>query len=57
MDLLKRIKHWMASEQGKSGRDFDLGSIGTLDDQYGMEDLTLDMKLLFTRIVPNNTAA
>ncbi|KAF2098890.1 hypothetical protein NA57DRAFT_76125 [Rhizodiscina lignyota] len=56
MDLLKRIKHWMASEQGKTGRDFDLGSIGTLDDQYGMEDLTLDMKLLFTRIVPTTVA-
>lgn len=56
MDLLKRIKHWMASEHGKTGREFDLGSIGSLDDQYGMEDLTLDMKLLFTRIVPTTIA-
>lgn len=48
MTLLKRIKSHIVTEQG--GRGLDVGSIGDIDDSYGIEDITLDMKLLFTPI-------
>lgn len=56
MDLLKRIKQWIKNEQGKTGKDFELSGVGSIDAKYGVEDLTLDMKLLFTRILsPSST--
>jgi len=49
MKLLKNIKSWVASDNEQRGQD--IGSIGEIDDNYGVEDLTLDMKLLFTPIL------
>lgn len=44
--FLKQIKAFVATEQEKRG--FDIGSVTNVDDSYGVEELTLDMKLLFT---------
>ncbi|KAF1995416.1 hypothetical protein P154DRAFT_548506 [Amniculicola lignicola CBS 123094] len=52
-NLLKQIKNHVASEQIQKG--FGLGSVATVDDAYGLADLTLDMKLLFTPINSPNT--
>lgn len=48
LSLLKRIKAYVASEQEKNG--LDIGSISNVSDDYGLEDLTQDMKLLFAPI-------
>ncbi|KAF1982749.1 hypothetical protein K402DRAFT_339747 [Aulographum hederae CBS 113979] len=48
MFLLKWIKKKVASDS--EGRGREIGSIGVADDSYGVEDLTLDMKLLFVPI-------
>ncbi|KAF2092221.1 hypothetical protein K490DRAFT_32056 [Saccharata proteae CBS 121410] len=46
--VLRQIKNWVAGEQTKIGQAS--GSISEMAESYGMEDLTLDMKLLFTPI-------
>ncbi|EMC93507.1 hypothetical protein BAUCODRAFT_125366 [Baudoinia panamericana UAMH 10762] len=45
MALLKRIKGFVLGDNEHKGHD--IGSVGDIDDQYGLDDLTLDMKLLF----------
>lgn len=46
MALLKRIKSMLVNEKENKGQD--IGSVGDIDDQYGLDNnLTLDMKLLF----------
>ncbi|KAF2180571.1 hypothetical protein K469DRAFT_692765 [Zopfia rhizophila CBS 207.26] len=47
-NLLTKVKSYVASEQEKKG--MDIGSVTAVDDNYGVADLTLDMKLLFTPI-------
>lgn len=44
MTLLKRIK---TSFRDSETNGQDVGSVGDIDDQYGLDNLTLDMKLLF----------
>lgn len=48
MTLLKKIKGFVVNDNYHSGQD--TGSIGDIDDSYGIGDLTLDMKLLFRKI-------
>lgn len=48
MTLLKKIKGFVVNDNFQSGQD--TGSIGDIDDTYGIGDLTLDMKLLFRKI-------
>ncbi|KAF2261514.1 hypothetical protein CC78DRAFT_470154 [Lojkania enalia] len=48
LNILNQIKAHVASEQAQKG--LDIGSITAMDDSYGVADLTLDMKLLFTPI-------
>ncbi|KAI9798765.1 MAG: hypothetical protein M1833_004595 [Piccolia ochrophora] len=43
--LLKKVKQYVASESAQRGEE--MGSVGDIDDKYGVEELTLDMKLLF----------
>jgi hypothetical protein len=45
MTALKQIRSYVASEAYKNGSD--IGSVVAIDDHYGVDDLTLDMKLLF----------
>ncbi|KAK3691171.1 hypothetical protein LTR37_018825 [Vermiconidia calcicola] len=45
MALLKRIKSVVVSDT--EAKSQDIGSVGDIDDQYGLDNLTLDMKLLF----------
>lgn len=45
MALLKRIKGFVVGDNETKGHD--IGSVGDIDDQYGLDTLTLDMKLLF----------
>lgn len=45
MSLLKRIKGVVIGDTEPKGQD--VGSVGDIDDQYGLDNLTLDMKLLF----------
>ncbi|ORY03657.1 hypothetical protein BCR34DRAFT_69025 [Clohesyomyces aquaticus] len=45
---LNHIKAYVLSEQAQKG--LDIGSVTTVDDNYGVADLTLNMKLLFTPI-------
>lgn len=47
-NLLKRIRTCVATESAQRG--LNVGSVATIDDSYGVGDLTLDMKLLFTPI-------
>lgn len=49
--ILKQIRAHVATESAQKGIDF--GSVTSVDDNYGMADLTLDMRLLFTPL--NNT--
>ncbi|PVH91382.1 hypothetical protein DM02DRAFT_705047 [Periconia macrospinosa] len=49
--LLKQIRAHVASDSTLKG--IDLGSVTTVDDKYGIGDLCLDMKLLFTPISAN----
>jgi hypothetical protein len=46
--LLKQIRTHVASDSASKG--LDIGSITTVDDNYGIADLALNMKLLFTPI-------
>ncbi|KAI9821245.1 MAG: hypothetical protein M1827_003980 [Pycnora praestabilis] len=48
MALLKRVKTWVASDNAQRGEE--IGSVGDIDESYGVEELTLDMKLLFKPI-------
>ncbi|KJX96006.1 C2H2 transcription factor like protein [Zymoseptoria brevis] len=43
--LLKRIKGVVVGDNEKIGQD--IGSVGDIDDSYGLDSLNLDMKLLF----------
>lgn len=45
MGLLKRIKQFVVGDPSHYGHE--IGSVGDIDDQYGLDNLTLDMKLLF----------
>lgn len=45
MGLLKKVRRWVASTSAQRGEE--IGSIGDIDESYGVEELTLDMKLLF----------
>lgn len=45
MALLKRIKGFVLSDNESKGHD--IGSVGDIDETYGLDNLTLDMKLLF----------
>ncbi|KAK4548248.1 hypothetical protein LTR36_010118 [Oleoguttula mirabilis] len=45
MSLLKRIKGFVVGDNETKGHE--IGSVGDIDDQYGLDSLTLDMKLLF----------
>jgi hypothetical protein len=49
MGLLKRIKTMIADDPGKQGPRDVVGSVGDIDDHYGLDSLTLDMTLLFAR--------
>lgn len=44
--ILKTVKNFVSSKQVSSGQS--IGSLGTIDESYGLGDLTKDMKLLFT---------
>lgn len=46
--FLKHIKAHVASDS--ASKNLDIGSVTSVSDQYGVEDLTVDMKLLFTPI-------
>nr|POE87942.1 isoform 2 of zinc finger protein zas1 [Quercus suber] len=45
MALLKRIKGFVVGDNELRGQE--IGSVGDIDDTYGLDNLTLDMKLLF----------
>ncbi|KAF2019407.1 hypothetical protein BU24DRAFT_406076 [Aaosphaeria arxii CBS 175.79] len=47
-NILKQIRAHVASDSAQKG--LDIGSVTAIDDNYGLADLTLDMKLLFTPI-------
>ena len=51
MALLKQARSYVASENVKLGEE--TGSVGDIDERYGVADLTLDMKLLFTPLAPD----
>ena len=42
---LKHVRKWVASDNAQRGEE--IGSVGDIDESYGVENLTLDMKLLF----------
>lgn len=50
MTLLKRIKGFVVNDQFQHGNGVGVGSVGDIDDTYGIGDLTLDMRLLFRKI-------
>lgn len=47
MALLKRIKTMVVNDRENKGLSDTISSIGDIDDTYGLDNLTLDMKLLF----------
>ncbi|MCJ1387362.1 hypothetical protein MMC18_000205 [Xylographa bjoerkii] len=51
MALLKQARSYVTSENVIRGEV--TGSVGDIDEKYGVEDLTLDMKLLFTPLTPD----
>ena len=51
MTLLKQAKSYVTSEYVMRGEE--TGSVGDIHEKYGVEDLTLDMKLLFTPLPPD----
>ncbi|KAL1302184.1 hypothetical protein AAFC00_002615 [Neodothiora populina] len=53
MTLLKKIKGFVVNDNYQNGQD--TGSIGKIDDTYGIGDLTLDMKLLFRPLGSNDS--
>ncbi|MCJ1251732.1 hypothetical protein MMC30_008969 [Trapelia coarctata] len=52
MALLKQAKMYVASQNTMRGEES--GSVGDIDEQYGVADLTLDMKQLFTPLTPDH---
>lgn len=50
MTLLKKIKGFVVNDQYRKGNIVGVGSVGDIDDTYGIGDLTLDMRLLFRKI-------
>jgi len=48
MTLLKKIKGFVVNDNYQGGQG--TGSVGDIDDTYGIGDLTLDMKLLFRKV-------
>ncbi|KAI9729755.1 MAG: hypothetical protein M1834_006706 [Cirrosporium novae-zelandiae] len=48
MQTLKYVRSWVAQDNVNRGED--IGSVGDIDSSYGIEDLTLDMKMLFKPI-------
>ena len=48
LSLLKRIKAYVLGEKGSKGQD--IGSVGDIDEQYGLDNLTLDS--MFPPITP-----
>ncbi|KAH8659121.1 fungal-specific transcription factor domain-containing protein [Tricladium varicosporioides] len=48
MHLLKSVKSWVVSDSAQRGEE--LGSVSTIDNDYGVRDLTLDMAQLFKPI-------
>ncbi|KAK8255770.1 fungal-specific transcription factor domain-containing protein [Phyllosticta capitalensis] len=46
--LLKQIKTWVYSEQNKTGQS--TGALAHIDNNYALEELSLDMKLLFAPV-------
>lgn len=48
MTLLKSVRSWVVSDSSKRGEE--LGSVSDIDQDYGVNDLTLDMSLLFKPI-------
>ena len=48
INSFKKVRAWVSSENASRGEE--IGSIGDVDESYGVGDLTLDMKLLFTPI-------
>ena len=48
MTLLKKIKGFVVNDNYQGGQG--TGSVGDIDDTYGIGDLTLDMKLLFRKM-------
>lgn len=46
--VLKQIKSWVHSEQNKAGQE--PGAISDMDNNYALEDLLSDMKLLFAPV-------
>lgn len=48
--FLKQVRSFVESENASRGDD--IGSVGDIDESYGITDLTLDMKLLFTPLTP-----
>lgn len=52
MKLLKQAKMYVTSQNTMPGEEN--GSVGDIDEQYGVADLTLDMKQLFTPLAPDH---
>ena len=52
--LLKQIRRHVADESIKAGKE--IGAVVDMKEEYGVEDLTLNMKLLFTPL-PSDTAS
>ncbi|KKY16180.1 putative c2h2 transcription factor [Diplodia seriata] len=51
--VLKQIKNWVYSEQYKTGQE--PGAVSDMDNNYALEDLLSDMKLLFAPVGKQNT--
>ncbi|MCJ1312937.1 hypothetical protein MMC25_006613 [Agyrium rufum] len=49
MSILKSVRAWISSESAARGEE--IGSVGDLHESYGVEDLTIDMKLLFVPLL------
>lgn len=52
MTLLKQAKSYVASQNMMRGEES--GSVGDIDEHYGVANLTLDMKQLFTPLTPDH---
>ncbi|KAK0663779.1 Zinc finger protein 865 [Lasiodiplodia hormozganensis] len=53
--VLKQIKNWVYSEQYKMGQE--PGAVSDMDNNYGLEDLLSDMKLLFAPVDKESTTS
>jgi hypothetical protein len=54
LSLLKRIKGVVVGDNESKGQD--IGSVGDIDDQYGLDTLTLDSEYLFHTFHPHSMA-